>query len=68
MAPQGSAASNNEQMGDRLAAEIEEATGGDIVVGHRLGDGRTGLVYVADQLSLDRKGQNGLVNGRIKLI
>ena len=55
MGPQGSAASKNEQVSDRLAAEIEEATGGDIVVGHRLGEGRTGLVYVADQLSLDRK-------------
>ncbi len=39
---------------DRLALDIREATAGDVVIERFLGGGRTGQVYLAQQLSLAR--------------
>jgi serine/threonine-protein kinase len=55
MAPEDLALAQGDLAKDQLASHVEEATGGDVVVERLLGGGRTGLVYVAEQLTLDRK-------------
>jgi serine/threonine protein kinase len=55
MAPQEGSLEQNDLVEDRLAEQVQQATGGDIVIGHPLGEGRTGRVYLANQQTLGRK-------------
>ena len=55
MVPEDLALAQSELVRDQLASHVEEATAGDVVVERLLGTGRSGLVYLAEQGSLDRK-------------
>lgn len=55
MAAQGLALEETKLARDQLARDVELATGGDVVVERVLGEGRMARVYLAEQLSLDRR-------------
>jgi serine/threonine-protein kinase len=55
MAPADVLLAERELAKDPLALDVEEATGGDVAVERVLGEGRMGRVYLAEQVSLDRK-------------
>ncbi|UCC72863.1 MAG: serine/threonine protein kinase [Gemmatimonadota bacterium] len=55
MAPQDLLLAHSGVAKDQVALDVEQATGGDVVVERVLGVGRMARVYVAEQLSLDRR-------------
>lgn len=55
MAPDDPMPKQNERVRERIAQELQEATDNDLLVERWLGGGRSGLVFLARQGSLDRQ-------------